>query len=190
MKGARSFEANVGKCMDIVNFFEKVEGVWFSQRTTHFPLGQPSQTGQSTLEINRLNGDEPQVAALFQQFNVDSQQAPVAFALAIQQIPQATTYGAAPAAPQQTTILVGLQSDNAAGRFFSQTEQQPAVEGRYHLEEDILTFTVDTPERQSEERLWFMNPNLRMRTSLLELADGFRMASFCSEVRRLSAPKA
>ncbi|MEM1281081.1 MAG: phycobiliprotein lyase, partial [Cyanobacteria bacterium P01_H01_bin.152] len=35
-------------------------------------------------------------------------------------------------------------------------------------------------------RLWYMNPNLRMRTNLVKRADGFQMASFCSEIRRSS----
>lgn len=171
--------------MDIVNFFETVDGKWFSQRTTHFALGQPSQTGQTTLTITRLEPSDGAVQALCEQCAADSSS--VLFAFTIQQEEQASTYGSAQAAPASTTILVGLKSeDGRSGPFLSRTEQEPAVTGQYQLEDEILTLMVKTDEFQSEERLWYMNPNLRMRTSLVQRSDGFKMASFCSEIRRLS----
>ncbi len=188
MKVAGSFEATEGKGMDIVNFFEKLSGTWFSQRTTHFSLGQPSQTGQTTLHMTSLAVDEPRVTALCQQVGNDA--AAIAFAFAIEQEPQASTYGSQAPAPKGKTVLIGYQSADAAqGTFVSQTEQEPITQGHYHVEDEVLTLTVQTDALQSEERLWFMNPNLRMRTSFLNRADGLRMASFCSEVRRLSATK-
>ena len=70
--------------------------------------------------------------------------------------------------------------------FFSQTDQEPAIAGQYVLENEVLTLSVRNDEFQSDERLWYMNPNLRMRTSLVKRADGQQMASFCSEIRRSS----
>ncbi|MBE7379782.1 MAG: phycobiliprotein lyase [Leptolyngbya sp. SIO1E4] len=169
--------------MDIVNFFEKVEGTWFSQRTTHFSLGMPSQTAQSTLQIVHLTASDPHISALCQQFAANPDQ--TAFALRIQQEATKSLYGSAANTPQRTTVLIGLKSNHAwAGAFFSQTEQESATTGQYHLENEVLTLTTVNDQLRSEERLWFMNPNLRMRTSLLKRADGFQMASFCSEVRR------
>ncbi|NER80127.1 MAG: phycobiliprotein lyase [Leptolyngbya sp. SIO1D8] len=170
--------------MDIVNFFEKVEGIWFSQRTTHFAPGLPSQTAQSTLHITRLTADDPCISSLCQQFSADPGQ--TVFALCIQQEAKASLYSATTSKAQSTTVLVGLKSDQTEqGAFFSQTEQEPATTGYYQLEDEVLMLTTETEEIISEERLWFMNPNLRLRTSLLKRADGFQMASFCSEVRRL-----
>ncbi|MFS8836524.1 phycobiliprotein lyase, partial [Synechococcus sp. WC101] len=40
---------------------------------------------------------------------------------------------------------------------------------------------------ESEERIWFASPNLRLRASTVKRFGGFSMASFCSEVRKLSA---
>lgn len=186
MKVTRSFEATESNGMDIVNFFEKVEGTWFSQRTTHFAPDRPSQTGQTTLQINRLAPAASEVAALCNQVAADPNA--VIFALTIQQAGQASTYGGGSAAPARTTTLVGLKSeDELAGQFVSQTEQETPIAGRYQLEAEVLTLVVNNDEFHSEERLWYMNPNLRMRTSLLKRADGFQMASFCSEIRRLSS---
>jgi hypothetical protein len=185
MKSTGSFEAIKGNDMDIVNFFEKLEGNWFSQRTTHFAPGQTSKTGQTTLQMARLEPHDPRVAGLCQQFFAQPQDA--VFAFHIQQEGQSSTYGAATTSPSKTTILVGLKSVNGeSGQFLSQTEQEPAVSGQYQLENEVLTLLIENDGLQSEERLWFMNPNLRMRTSLLKTADGFQMASFCSEIRRLS----
>ena len=170
--------------MDIVNFFETVEGSWFSQRTTHFLPGQPSQTGQTMLVVTRLDSSDLRVATLCEKFSADREQ--LIFALCIQQEGQAQTYGISQTSPQRTTIFVGLKSDDAvAGQFLSQTDKEPAVTGQYQYEDDVLTLTTETSELRSEERLWFMNPNLRMRTSLLKRTDGLQMASFCSEIRRI-----
>jgi hypothetical protein len=170
--------------MDIVNFFETVEGTWFSQRTTHFAPGQPSQTGQTTLQITRLETTEPQVAELCQQFSTEADAA--ILALVIRQEGQASPYGGS-ASPPKTTMLVGLKSENGvSGQFFSKTDQEPAVAGQYHLQEDVLTLQISTDTFESQERLWYMNPNLRMRTSLVKGANGLAMASFCSEIRRIT----
>ena len=188
MKGTGPFGATEGKGMDIVNFFEKVEGTWFSQRTTHFSPGQPSQTGQSILQITRLVTSDSRVAALCQQFSVDPGQ--MIFGICIQQEGKASLYGSSKATPpQRTTVLMGLKSGpGESGQFLSQTQQESPITGQYSLENEVLTLTIATDEFHSEERLWFMNPNLRMRTNLLKRADGFQMASFCSEIRRMEKP--
>ena len=171
--------------MSIVNFFETVAGTWFSQRTTHFAPGQPSQTGQATLKITHIDPSEARVTSLCQQFGASADAA--IFALMIEQEAQASVYGGGAPTPPRTTIMVGLKSDNEfTGQFFSQTDQEPAIAGQYVLEDDVLTLSVRNDEFQSDERLWYMNPNLRMRTSLVKRADGQQLASFCSEIRRSS----
>ncbi|NJM96938.1 MAG: phycobiliprotein lyase [Phormidesmis sp. RL_2_1] len=47
----------------------------------------------------------------------------------------------------------------------------------------MLSTINQDKEAHCEERLWFINDNLRMRTSMTELASGLRVASFCSEIR-------
>ncbi|MDB9528334.1 phycobiliprotein lyase [Oscillatoria sp. CS-180] len=171
--------------MDIVNFFEKVEGIWFSQRTTHFSPDQPSQTGQTLLQITRVNLSESRVVDLCQQASANPDEAVVA--LLIQQESQQSTYRTSAPVAQGPTLLIGFKSeDEASGKFLSQTGQEAIVPGHYQLKDEVLTFTIRTDEFQSDERIWYMNPNLRMRTSLVKRADGFQMSSFCSELRRSS----
>lgn len=175
--------------MDIVNFFETVDGNWFSQRTTHFALGQPSQTGETTLKITRIDTSEAQVAALCEAVSAKTDD--VALALLIRQEPSTSPYQSASSTPQKPTVFIGFKSQSDAdtseeGLFVSQTGQEAIVSGQYRLENEILMLTIQNDEFQSQERVWYMNPNLRMRTSLVTRADGFQMASFCSELRRLS----
>ncbi|NJM85746.1 MAG: phycobiliprotein lyase, partial [Leptolyngbyaceae cyanobacterium RM2_2_21] len=86
-----------------------------------------------------------------------------------------------------TTFLVLLKPDQAdSGQLLRQqaNDFKAPVAGRYTLADDVLTIVTADPSLKLEERLWFANPNLRMRTSLIETADGFSVASFCSEIRR------
>ncbi len=170
--------------MDIVNFFERAEGSWFSQRTTHFIQGQPSETGQTTLEIIPLATDAPEIAPLCQHFAAD----PATVLLALQ-INQGGRLDGSPQVKQQgTTIFVVMKPvddpGQLQGKFFSQIKTEPPTQGDYCLEAEVLTLVTDTDQLHSEERIWYLNPNLRMRTSFATLSDGFQLASFCSEIRR------
>jgi hypothetical protein len=166
--------------MDIVNFFERTEGTWFSQRTTHFIQGQPSQTGQATLEITALAAEDPEVARLCQALMADS----TAVLLAIQIQQEGRLDGPPPVPQQGTTIFVVMKPVDNTGQFLSQTGTEPPIQGDYQLSDEVITFVTDTDQLHSEERIWYLNPNLRMRTSLATLSDGFQLASFCSEIRR------
>jgi hypothetical protein len=179
-----SFEATGISSMNIVNFLEKVEGTWFSQRSTHFSQGQPSQTGQALLKMLQVEPSDPHVVRFCEQCSIEPKQ--IAFALHVQQEEQASTYGEQAPNPQKVTVVVGLKGEADTGDFYSQTEQESVVDGQYRLENDVLTLSIQEGSTASEERIWFMNPNLRMRTCLLKRQDGFQMASFCSEIRRLS----
>ncbi|MFM6057781.1 MAG: phycobiliprotein lyase, partial [Microcystis aeruginosa] len=39
------------------------------------------------------------------------------------------------------------------------------------------------------ERIWFASPNLRLRTSIIQSANGDRQTVFYSEIRKMIAPK-
>jgi phycoerythrin-associated linker protein len=62
------------------------------------------------------------------------------------------------------------------------------VAGTYVMGSDgALTLYTQYEMTESEERIWFASPNLRLRASTVKRFGGFSMASFCSEVRKLSA---
>ncbi len=191
--------------MEIVNFFEKMAGRWFSQRTTHALSSQQSKAGKSDLEVTFLAPDADQVQALYNQMKdgqmKDSQikgdQPENLSPLCGLQIQQNSTIEGDSKPIVLTTLLVPLAAAaehkaNQNGVFLrsSSAESEPLT-GSYSLENKVLTFVSDGPEAHSVERLWFINDNLRMRTGITELSDGLRIASFCSEIRLgVKPPKA
>ncbi|MDA0267730.1 MAG: phycobiliprotein lyase [Cyanobacteria bacterium] len=170
--------------MDIVNFFERAEGSWFSQRTTHFIQGQPSQTGQTTLDLIPLATEAPEIVPLCQHFGADPTDVLLALRISQEGGQGGGLYGNPPTQQGGNTLFVVMKAVEAMGQFLSQIGNEPPTEGQYHLNEEVLTLVTDTAQLHSEERIWYLNPNLRMRTSFATLSDGFQLASFCSEIRR------
>jgi hypothetical protein len=157
--------------MDIVNFFEKVEGTWFSQRTTHQIADQRSQTGQITLEIAPIAPDGRAVADLCHRCEAHPDQAVAALQISPENGP--------------TALLVVLKGDRPdGGIFLSQSNGEAPTQGQYTLADEVLTLTHETDGLRAQERLWYLNPNLRMRTCLVDQPDGTQLATFCSEIRR------
>ncbi len=178
--------------MEIVNFFEKLAGRWFSQRTTHALSTQQSKAGKSDLEVEFLPPDAADVQQLCQQNNTSD--APLC-GLRIQ---QSSTIEGDTKPQTMTTLLIPLtpqaNAENTAhsGTMLSSNAPQPApYPSIYTLQDEVLTIVSDSAEARSEERLWFINDNLRMRTGMVKLASGLRIASFCSEIRMgVKPPKA
>jgi len=191
--------------MEIVNFFEKMAGRWFSQRTTHALSSQQSKAGKSDLEVTFLAPDTDEVQALYTQIYgpVDQDKPSVRLSpLCGLQIQQSSTVEGDSKPTASTTLLVPLTAANDAdsvernlsanGTFLRSGQAGTGpIQGSYSLEDEVLTFITDGPEASSTERLWFINDNLRMRTGLTELSSGLRIASFCSEIRLgVKPPKA
>lgn len=180
--------------MEIVNFFEKLAGRWFSQRTTHALSTQQSKAGKSDLEVEFLAPDHEAVQTLYQQQAATS---PICAPICGLRIQQSSTIEGDSTPKVATTLLVPLSP---------QTEKTTASEiytgillrsgttdtSTYALEQEVLTIVSDGAEAYSEERLWFVNDNLRMRTGNTELKggthSGLRIASFCTEIRLGAKP--
>ncbi len=165
--------------MDIVNFFETLAGKWFSQRTTHSLADQSSQAGQSNLFIEFLPASDTSLAVLCQPLGYDPQSI-----LCGLRVEQDSRLSEAAASVKSTSVMVILTPDEkGTGRLVQSHGDRPSTSGQYHLEDQILTLTTPTPTGSIEERLWFANPNLRMRTSVIKVGEGVDRACFCSEIR-------
>ncbi|MGD1865380.1 MAG: phycobiliprotein lyase [Phormidesmis sp.] len=176
--------------MEIVNFFEKMAGRWFSQRTTHALSTQQSKAGKSDLEVAFLSADASEVQQLCKTATVGNTP------LCGLKIQQSSTIEGDTKPTSLTTLLVPFSGQNGdipySGTFVrSGKPGQPSQQGTYNLDDEVLTITTENEEATSTERLWFINDNLRMRTGITELASGLRIASFCSEIRMgVKPPKA
>lgn len=166
--------------MEIVNFFETLVGKWFSQRTTHYVASQTSKAGQSNLLIEFLSHLDATVIKLCEELGQDASQAACGL-----RINQDSRMDGETHSFQTSSVMVVLQPDETSSGLLLQKAESAAKGGigHYKLENEVLTLVTETETGQAEERLWFLNPNLRMRTSVLRDTTGVTLTSFCSEIR-------
>jgi hypothetical protein len=170
--------------MDIVSFVETLAGKWFSQRTTHYLASQSSKAGQSNLLIEVLPATDASLVQLCETQGQD----PSHIACGLK-VDQDSRMDGDTSNTQRTTLMVMLQpAANGTGVLLQANPKEPVAQGEYGLENEVLTLTTQTPNGTIQERLWFVNSNLRMRTSVFKVGDAEQMASFCSEIRMGGAP--
>jgi len=169
--------------MDVIEFFELSAGKWFSQRTVHNLNSGELQAGKSDLKIEILTATEPEVVKLCQQHSID----PTSTGLTSVRV----SWDGSPDRTQQkqtgSTILAVLPNlDNPSeGKVFQDKGNTRYVMGS----DDVLTLITESETIHAEERLWYLIPNLRLRTSVVKQANGTEQASFCSEIRMGVGPK-
>ena len=81
---------------------------------------------------------------------------------------------------------------HADGRFGSHLDPDAGPTGTWTLWPDgSLDLVIELGDRQLRERIWFTKPNLRLRSTVEQLAGGSPgRASFSSEIRRVPRPPA
>ena len=171
------------RSMDITQFFEQSAGKWFSQRTSHDITGHQSITGKSDLWVDVISTTDGAIASLCQRYGVDSSAAVVAV-----RIKWDGTLDGQSQSQTGSTMLVAIADDEmpTRGRLLRQDDEsdQPQLSSCYDLGPDeALTVVTETAQRTTTERIWFENPNVRFRTSVVKQANGIEFGSFCSEIR-------
>ncbi|MEO1593458.1 MAG: phycobiliprotein lyase, partial [Cyanobacteria bacterium J06632_22] len=134
---------------DIVNFFEKLAGRWFSQRTTHYLTEQTSKAGKSDLEIDFLTSEHSSVAQLCEQSGVDATKA-----LCGLSITQKSTIEGSAKQRIRTTLIVPVADTDTTGQMLYSGTGAPKCS--YQLEQDVLTLTTEDSKASSQERWWFI----------------------------------
>jgi phycoerythrin-associated linker protein len=171
----------------VMDFFRQSEGQWMTQRTSHHLAFRQSENGRSTLQITALTAEDPRVVSTCQMHAVDP-----ALAAGGARVCWSGEQDWDNEDYKGDVILVPVPDpeDPSRGRLLRDqgyAEKVPVV-GHYRMEPDGAMVLVTAYEMtESEERLWFASPNLRLRTSVVKRFGGFSMASFCSEIRKLSS---
>ncbi|CDM92417.1 MAG: phycobiliprotein lyase [Limnospira sp. PMC 1291.21] len=168
--------------MDIVEFFELSAGKWFSQRTVHNLTSGSLEAGKSNLVMEALSPDDAIVIDICSHHGVDT--ALVAKGLKL------TWEGTIESNPDQqrgSAVLVPLVVSDSPlqGKLLQQGgDRQTQLMGRYLMgKDDVLTLWLESDQFKAEERIWYLIPNLRLRTSIVHYSNGLALASFCSEIR-------
>ncbi|MBW4579868.1 MAG: phycobiliprotein lyase [Tildeniella nuda ZEHNDER 1965/U140] len=169
--------------MDIVEFFQRSSGKWFSQRSSHHSAVQQGKGGQSELQIELLPKTDSAVIKLCEQANLDP-----TLALCGARIMWDGTIEGDNKKQKGSTVLVPIADPDRPNEGQLLREMgagEMPIAGRYSMGSDeALTLIAEAETMYSEERLWFANPNLRFRTSIVKQSGGFSTASFCSEIRK------
>jgi phycoerythrin-associated linker protein len=173
--------------MDIIQFVEQSIGQWRSQRSAHHLAFGHFEAVQSIIDIDPLSNNDPAVIELCQAYNLNPNLAVSPFQMkwagqSDWDEDQPEVKGSAilipvpdPVTPNQGKLL--------RDRGYAETI---AAAGDYHFLDDGTFVLITGYERAAaEERIWFANPNLRFRVSLIKTSAGSGVvtASFSSEIR-------
>ncbi len=176
--------------MDVREFFELSAGKWFSLKTSHHLVVKQSEQGKSDLAIEILASDSPQVTQLCQQAGVDN----AAIWSGIRYTWEGTlVWDTHPQNPtnrrgEQIAIVVPDAPAAKTGKLVYSNGKAAAPQvTKYTMGEDnALTLVSERDNTRCEERMWFESDNVRLRTTIVTQANGDVLASFYSEIRRIS----
>lgn len=205
---------------DLRSFLELCEGEWLALRS-HFDLALVEPGEAAEPQAVPASGDAdagaaaaaaegndsqdggpgdglPDFAALLAQARSEVQEAPVEEAWHNSERAELQVVFLAPAQADQhgglrVTAPEGGSRElhfRADGSFGSASEA--SAEGRWQLWPDgSVELTVEAPGRLLRERIWFTQPNLRLRSSVEHVEGGLPgRARFSSEIRRVRKPAA
>jgi phycoerythrin-associated linker protein len=174
--------------MDITEFVEKSIGHWRSQRSAHHLAFAHFEAVQSEIDIIALSKADPAVLELCSTYSID----PSAIASPFRMSWEGQSDWEDSEAVKGTCVLVPVPDPNLGNcgkllRDQGYAETIAAV-GEYSLTEDGTFVLVTAYERAAaEEKIWFVNPNVRCRVSLIKTSSGTGVvtASFSSEIRQV-----
>jgi phycoerythrin-associated linker protein len=174
--------------MDITEFVANSIGRWRSQRSAHHLAFSHFEAVQSEIDIIPLSVDDSAVIELCKAYSIDPQSAVSPFRMSW----EGQSDWDDSEAIKGTCILIPVPDLNQPNRGKLLRDQGYAEEiaavGDYHLTEDGTFVLVTAYERAAaEEKIWFVNPNVRCRVSLIKTSAGTGVvtASFSSEIRQI-----
>ena len=175
--------------MDITEFVANSIGRWRSQRSAHHLAFSHFEAIQSSIEIIALSIDDPAVMDLCKLYQVDPQAAVSPFRMSW----EGQSDWEDSEVVKGTCVLVPVPDRDRANRGKLLRDQGYAEEiaaaGDYSLTEDGTFVLITAYDRAAaEEKIWFVNPNVRCRVSLIKTSAGTGVvtASFSSEIRQTS----
>lgn len=174
---------------DAKEFFQLSSGKWRSQRTTHHLPFRRAESGNSDISVEFLDGDDPKIAKICEMHDVDSQKA---IGGAFVSWDGSMAWDKENEDHKGTTVfaLIPDESDPRKGKLLRErgyAEIVP-VAGEYAMDvSDALVLITEYETMSIIERFWFVNPDLRLRSSTVKRFGGFNTATFCAESRAVES---
>lgn len=172
--------------MTMMDFFQKSEGGWFTDRTVHHFDMVADESGKSKLYVQVLAASAPQIQKICDPQGIDPSQAAGGASF----IWQAHEDNQEPN-PDQAAILVDVPDDETgrSGKLLRNqgyVERIPVVSRYWFGQDGILTIDTDYDKNQGQERCWFITDDFRVRVSTVRMANGVYLMTYCSEQRLVS----
>lgn len=169
--------------MNIQEFWEFSAGKWFSQRTIHNLQQGNLQSGKAEFNLELLSAGDTQLQKICAENNINSSQ--------IQGIKinwDGVNKDDIKDTGSTMILTVNDPEHQQKGKLL-QIKGDQYFNGNYHLGNDeVLTMVTESDDLYMEEKLWYLMPNLRLRTSIIQVKNGPEIASFYSEIRRINQP--
>ena len=172
--------------MSISEFVRQSLGNWRSLRSVHHLAFSHLEEVNSEIEIVGLNTDDKEVISLCQQYEIDPKLAQSPFKMSW----EGESDWDEKEELKGSTVLVPIpdEGNDNQGRLLRDqgyAETIPAV-ARYNILPDGTFVLITEYDRAcAEEKIWFANPKLRFRVSMIKTSDGkgVTTASFSSEIK-------
>ena len=172
--------------MDITEFVANSIGRWRSQRSAHHLAFGHFEAVQSEIDIISLPDDDPAVIDLYKSYNIDSHTVVSPFRMS-----WSGQSDWDDSEIKGSCVLVPIPDPDHLHRGKLLRDQgyaeTIAAAGDYYLTEDGTFVLITSYDRAAaEEKIWFVNPNVRCRVSLIKTSAGTGVvtASFSSEIRQ------
>lgn len=174
--------------MDIQAFVQQSIGQWRSQRSAHHLAFGHFEAIESMIDIEALSCDDPSVIDLCKAYGIDAKQAVSPFRMKWE---GHSDWDEGEEVLKGASVLVPLpdaERPNCGKLLRDQGYAETmAAAGDYRLMEDGTFVLLTSYDRAAaEEKIWFVNANVRCRVSLIKTSGGTGVvtASFASEIRQ------
>jgi CpeS-like protein len=175
---------NIDIPQNMMEFFQKSAGTWFTQRTVHhFEAVTADQSGESNISIEVLTPDHDQIQKVCAQQGVDPARAKGGASFLWQDNQDKKALD-----PDRAAVLVDVPDDDSgqSGKLLRNqgyVERIPVVSRYWFGRDGILTIDTDYDNNQGQERCWFINHDFRVRVSTVRNNNGVHIMTYCSERR-------
>ena len=172
--------------LTMMEFFQKSEGTWFTQRTVHHFDTVADESGESKLHVATVPQGDDRIHTI-----CDAQDIDVALAKGGASFMwQAHDDNGAPN-PEQAAILVDVPDDETglSGKLLRNQgyiEKIPVVCRYWFGRDGVLTLDTEYGQNQGQERCWFLTDAFRIRVSTVRMLNGVYLMTYCSERRLVS----
>ena len=176
------------KLVDITQFIKQSFGLWKAQRSAHHLAFAHFEAVESRIKVSEITPDDSRVIELCRSNQIEPKRAIMPF--------QMTWEGHSDwddgEVMEGSCILVPIPDKDRPNQGKLLRDQgyaeMIAAVGNYNITEDGTFILITEYKRAAaEEKIWFVNPNLRCRVSLIKTSNGTGVvtASFSSEIRSL-----